>query len=155
MRTRREVLEAAAGAGVLLLSGCGRTAAPVQRQVELHIESDGDFLAFKPDMLSVPAGAAVRLVFHHAGTIITQDHNWVLVFPGMVEAVDQAGQKAGAESGWVPRGDPRVIAATPLCGKGGTVMAEFVAPAPGEYPFFCSNPGHAEDMRGVLHVTPA
>ena len=154
MKTRREVFELAAGA--LLLIGCNRAPAPAARQdVELHIETDGDFLAFKPDALTVPAGAMVRLIFHHAGTIITQDHNWVLVFPGMVEAVDAAGLKAGAEKGFVPPGDPRVIAATPLCGKGGTVMAEFVAPAAGDYPFFCSNPGHAEDMRGMLHVTPA
>jgi azurin len=87
--------------------------------------------------------------------ILTQEHNWVLVFAGTVDAVDAAGQKAGRAKHFVPAGDPRVIAATPLCGKGERVMVAFVAPAPGDYPFFCSNPGHAEDMRGVLHVTPA
>ena len=53
--------------------------------------------------------------------------------------------------GVLSKDDPRVIAATPLCDKGGTVMVQFIAPPPGDYPFLCST--HPEDMRGILHVT--
>jgi azurin len=70
----------------------------------------------------------------------------------MLEAVDKAASAAGEEKGWLPEHDPRVLAATKLCHPGGTASVEFVAPAPSDYPFFCSFPGHAAEMRGVLHV---
>jgi hypothetical protein len=53
--------------------------------------------------------------------------------------------------GIISKDDPRVIVATPICDKGATVMTQFIAPLPGDYPFLCST--HAEDMRGILHVT--
>jgi azurin len=46
-----------------------------------------------------------------------------------------------------------VLTATPLCGRGQTVFVEFTAPAPGEYPFVCSIPGHGATMSGVLVIT--
>lgn len=128
----------------------GVWAAP--HSVDLRIASDGDFLAFTPDALTCPARAQVRLWFHHAGQRVMQDHNWVLVKPGAADAVEQAAIKAGEQSGWLPRGDRNILAATPMCGPGQTEMIEFTAPAPGDYPFICSYPGHGAEMRGVLHV---
>jgi azurin len=152
--TRRVVLFGLGAAGGLVVSGCGQSGAKRQH-VELYIQSDGDFLANKPDMLTCPAGADVRLTFHHAGMILSQKHDWVLVKPGTVQAVLNAGKDESEENGYLRPGDPRVIAATPLCDKGETVSVSFIAPEPGDYPFFCSTPGHAEDMHGILHVTPA
>jgi azurin len=148
---RRQLILAAP----LLLLGCrqGTTPAPM-KTVELHIQTDGDFLAFVPTELTCPTGAHVRLYFHHAGEHIPQEHNWVLVKPGMLDEVEKAGMEAGEASGWVPQHDPRVLAATSLCSPGGIAMVEFVAPAPGDYPFLCSFPGHGAEMQGVLHVTP-
>ena len=131
--------------------GCRRQA-PEQRVVDLSIESDGDFLAFRPDTLTCPSGALVRLTFHHKGKFLSARHNWVLVYPGQMEAVDK---DVDDNEGIIPKDDPRVIAATPMCDKGGMVMAQFTAPAPGDYPFFCSTPGHGECMNGILHVTRA
>jgi azurin len=149
----RRAFVLASSAALVLFGGTRRLlSAATGKIVELSISSDGDFLAFKPDELTAPAGATVRLMFHHAGQIISQEHNWVLVFPGQAEAVDKAGEAAGEANNFVPKGDTRVIAATPLCGKGETAMVEFTAPPPGDYPFFCSNPGHAEDMHGILHI---
>ncbi|MGH8209414.1 MAG: plastocyanin/azurin family copper-binding protein [Steroidobacteraceae bacterium] len=128
-------------------------AAPKKR-VQLNIASDGDLLAFKPDHLSCAPGAAVHLTFSHTGKYITQDHNWVLTVPGAAEAVAQAAMAAGENSRWTPRGDKRILAATPPCGKGQHVSVDFVAPAPGDYPFLCTTPGHGAVMHGVLHVTP-
>lgn len=120
---------------------------------DLKIQSDGDFLAFTPEELTCQTEAQVRLWFHHAGKRVMQEHNWVLVMPGSEDAVEQAAIQAGEKSGWLPRGDKNVLAATPMCGLGKTEMIEFVAPAPGDYPFICSFPGHGAEMRGVLHVT--
>ena len=122
-------------------------------RVRLDISSDGDLLAFKPDSLTCVSGAQVHLVFHHSGKYITQDHNWVLVRPGTADAVAAAGLQAGEQHGFVAPGDSRVLAATQLCGKGQQVSVDFVAPAPGDYPFLCTNPGHGAVMHGVLHVT--
>jgi azurin len=135
----------------LSLFGCRRRNASGQQIVDLLIESDGDFLAFRPDTLTCPAGALVRLTFHHRGRFLSALHNWVLVRPNQMEAVDKDAEKTNGE---VSMNDSRVIAAVPMCGKGEFVTTQFVAPAPGDYPFFCSTPGHAIDMNGTLHVTP-
>ena len=124
-----------------------------QPLIDLKIASDGDFLAFTPEQLSCPAGARVRLWFHHAGQRIMQEHNWVLVIPGAESAVEAAAARAGARRGWLPSDRTQILAATPMCGPGKTEMIEFTAPAPGDYPFICSYPGHGAEMHGVLHVT--
>lgn len=133
---------------VLAFAGCGRRPPPGRKVVDLYIESDGDFLAFKPDALTCPAGATVHLTFRHTGEILSARHNWVLVYPGQLEAL---AEEALENDGVLAEHDPRVIAATPLCDRGETVSTQFVAPPPGDYPFLCST--HPEDMRGILHVT--
>ena len=128
---------------------------PSRRRVRLTIGTDGDLLAYKPDQLTCPSGALVHLTFHHNGKYISQTHNWVLTVPGAADAVAAAGIVAGESSGFVPKNDPRVLAATALCDKGGQVSVDFVAPAPGDYPFLCTNPGHGAVMHGILHVLNA
>lgn len=128
--------------------GCSRPGKPEHKVVDLRIESDGDFLTFRPDTLTCPTGALVHLAFHHAGKIISARHNWVLTYPGKLDALVK---DALATDGVLVPGDPLVIAATPLCDKGETVTTQFVAPKPGDYPFVCST--HPEDMQGVLHIT--
>ena len=125
--------------------GCGRKPKPEQRIVDLYIASDGDFLAFLPDTLTCPTGALVRLTFHHAGKIISARHDWVLTYPGQLDALTK---DALENNGILPQDDPRVIAATPLCDKGGTVMIQFVAPPPGRLSVFVFHPsgGHARDL---------
>jgi azurin len=135
----------------LAVFGCSRKRPPGEQQViDLYVQSDGDFLAFKPDELTCPTGALVRLKFHHAGKFLSARHNWVLVYPDQMEAVDKDAEKT---EGVVSTDDARVLAIVPMCDKGQTMMTQFIAPAPGDYPFFCATPGHAEDMNGILHVT--
>ena len=105
-------------------------------------------IAFTPDTLTCPTGALVRLTFHHAGRFVSARHNWVLTYPDQEESLTK---DYLANDGVVAKDDRRVIAATPMSDKGGTVMVEFTAPPPGDYPFLCST--HPEDMRGILHVT--
>ena len=121
--------------------------------VVLNISSDGEFLAFTPDELTCRTGESVRLIFHHTGERIKHQHNWVLLKPGTEEAMIAASLAAGESRGWLPPGDKRILAATPLCGPGMSAVVEFSAPAPGDYPFICSFAGHGDEMRGMLHVT--
>jgi azurin len=151
--SRRQFLKTALSTPLGIL-GTRVLGASSRKQVDLKIATDGDLLAFKPDQLTCPTGALVHLTFQHSGKYISQEHNWVLTVPGAAEAVAQAALAAGEEVGWVPKGDRRILAATPQCGKGQSVSVSFVAPAPGSYPFLCTNPGHGAVMHGVLVVTP-
>jgi azurin len=153
---RRRILAAALGLPAIYVSAALEArAAQVEKEVDLSIASDGDLLTFKPDRLTCRAGAPVRLTFYNTAKYVSQEHNWVLVEPGTAAAVEKAAEAAGEANGFVPRGDPRVLAATPMCGKGQHVSIEFIAPtAPGNYPFLCTNPGHGAVMHGVLVVTP-
>ncbi len=153
--TRREILAS------LLLTPAGFLAYrvlavsdPPTTDVELTIATDGDLLSFKPTTLTCPTGAHVRLTLFHTGKYIRQQHDWVLTVPGRASAVAKAGVAAGESAGYLRPGDRRVLAATPLCGKGEQASVEVTAPAPGNYPFMCSYPGHDTFMHGVLNVTP-
>src|SRR5215510_15116669 len=90
--SRRQFLLASLALPVTLL-GCGHKQASGQQVVDLFIESDGDFLAFRPDELTCRTGAVVNLTFHHAGKFLSARHNWVLVYPDQMEAVDKAAEK--------------------------------------------------------------
>jgi azurin len=134
------------------LAGCNRHGA-APPQITLHIASDGDQLGFRPDHLTCKTGVQVRLFFHHAGEILDDPHDWVLLKPGHLKAFLADADKSTGDT-VIPANDrPMVLASTPLCGKQHTVMVEFTAPAPGDYDFICSVPGHGETMRGILTVT--
>lgn len=125
-----------------------------QPVVELEIATDGDELRFVPRRLTCRSRSRVRLSLHHAGEIINDVHNWVLLRPGMKNRFVDDADREPDETLIVPPGDEYlVLAATPLCGRGQTVVAEFTAPSAGEYPFVCSIPGHGATMAGVLIVT--
>jgi plastocyanin len=128
--------------------GCGSKPTPEQRAVDLFVASDGDLLAFKPDALTCPSGARVHLTFHHEGKFLSARHDWILTYPDKLEALSQ---QLLDTCGDFAKNDPRIIAVTPLADKGQSVTTDFIAPAPGDYPFLCST--HPEDMRGILHVT--
>ena len=73
-----------------------------------------------------------------------------------MNAITAAGTKAGAAAGYVPKGDAKVIAATPVVGGGASTKATFAGSklkAGGDYTFFCSFPGHSALMKGKLVVT--
>jgi azurin len=96
----------------------------------------------------------VKLYLHHAGRIASDPHDWVLLKPGTEKKFLADADRQVADVVVPPGDEAMVLAATPLCGKGQTVSAEFTAPAPGHYCFVCSIPGHGESMQGILTVTP-
>jgi azurin len=146
--TRRPVIACLGG---LLLAGCGPARAPT---VQLHIASDGDEMLFVPDRLSCPQGAHVRLTLHHAGQILSDPHNWVLLKPGTEAAFVADCDRNPSDNVPIPPGDEdMVIVSTPYCRKGESVTIGFDAPPAGRYPFVCSFPGHGHTMHGILTVT--
>ena len=71
------------------ISGCARRRTSEEGVVDLSIQSDGDFLAFRPDELTCRTGEMIHLKFHHSGKFLSALHNWVLVMPDQMEAVDK------------------------------------------------------------------
>jgi azurin len=121
----------------------------------LSVEAN-DLVQFNQRRLEIAADCKeVALTLRHVGRLSAQvmAHNWILVRSADVAAVASAGQNAGRSHNYQPPGDARIIAATPLVGGGESATVTFSTAMlhPGEtYTFFCSSPGHAALMRGVL-----
>lgn len=99
--------------------------------------------------LRVKAGKKIRLTFANTDVM---PHNLLVTRPGKADAVMNAAIAMGAagfEKGFIPPGD-EVLHHTGLLDMGREQVLEFVLPAPGDYPFICSFPGHGVLMRGLL-----
>ena len=113
------------------------------------------------DLKSVTVSAAcpaITIELAHTGKLAAQvmGHNVVVSKTADVAAVAADGMKAGISSGYVPKADARVIAATPVVGGGAKTTAKFAGnklKAGGDYTYFCSFPGHSSIMKGTLVVT--
>jgi azurin len=80
-------------------------------------------------------------------------HNWVLVKPGTEATVAAAGLKLGEAAGYIDVRDKDMLVHTDLAKAGDSTDVTFTAPAPGDYPYICTFPGHYLMMKGVLTVT--
>jgi azurin len=120
---------------------------------QLIIEAN-DLLQFNMRSLQVSAECPqVEVVLKHVGkqTAHVIGHDWVLAHTADVAALTSAGVVAGFDRGYLPAGDPRILAATQIVGGGERTSVTFSTAgltAGGDYTFFCSYPGHAMLMRG-------
>lgn len=117
-----------------------------------------DRMQFNLKTATVSASCAtINIELTHVGKmpVLAMGHNVVISATKDLSAVAAAGMKAGAAAAYTPKGDPRVIAATPLAGGGATVRSKFVGSklkAGGDYNFYCTFPGHSSIMKGKLVV---
>lgn len=125
--------------------------------VEITLKAVPAKMVFDKELLSVPAGRRVALVFENPDLM---PHNVVITKPGAEEKVGTAADamaslKDGFEKNFVPA-IPEVLFATPLVNGGKSFTLDFQAPkTPGDYPFICSFPGHWRVMKGILRVVAA
>ncbi len=123
-------------------------------EVVLHLKALPGKMAFDLELLTVPAGKTVSLLFDNSDQM---PHNIVVVTPGSLEKVGTAADAMaslpdGYERQFIPD-MPEVLFATPLVNAGEHYQLDFVAPdTPGDYPFICTFPGHWRIMQGVLTV---
>ena len=120
----------------------------------LELGTRGDSMVFDRTELTARTGTMVRVVFRNNSRLVDMPHNWVLTQAGAEDAVAMAGAAAGPQSDYLRPNDPNVIAFTKLSGPGASSSVTFVAPPPGNYPYFCAFPGHHTVMKGTLLVTP-
>ncbi len=128
------------------------SAAAVQK-VEIAISAVANTMAYDKTRLTVPTGAVVHLTLKNPATMATLPHNWALVAPGTQAKVAAEGLAKAPDAGYIVEGE-NVLAHTPLAPPGGTAEVTFTAPAPGNYPYICTVPGHYMMMKGTLTVTP-
>ena len=97
---------------------------------------DATEFAFTPESLGANSGQVVRIELKNVGSV---EHNFVVA--GKLKSQDP--------EPWVTN-DGKLIA---KAGPASTGRGNFVAPASGEYVFYCNVPGHAQSgMHGTLAV---
>jgi azurin len=116
-------------------------------------------LAYDKSEFTAKAGSKIKLVVNNTGSAVPQPHNVVLCKPdtdGKVSAASMGmmTDPNGMAKAYVPE-SPDIIASTKFAQPGSQESVEVTLPAePGDYPFFCTFPGHSLIMKGVLKVTP-
>ncbi|MFP6901768.1 MAG: SMP-30/gluconolactonase/LRE family protein, partial [Opitutales bacterium] len=81
-------------------------------------------------------------------------HNLLFVKPGTADEVALLAIALGAE-GFAMQFRPdtdKILWGSTMLDHGHEATINFVAPAPGDYPYICTFPGHHILMRGVMHV---
>ena len=109
----------------------------------------------KYDVLNftVKAGKPIAIVFYDSDQL---QHNLVVARPGSIEkcctAADlQAAQPDAIARNYIPEvGD--ILKATKLLNPGDLEVLKFDSLPAGEYPYFCTFPGHCHIMRGTMKV---
>ena len=116
-----------------------------------------DLLQYSTSEIRVSASCAeVTITLRHVGQLPANamGHNWVLSATADAESVVAAGSSAGAP-GYLPDGDPRILAATDMIGGGEESSVTFdisALEAGGDYLFFCTFPGHFALMKGQFII---
>ena len=97
-----------------------------------------------------------EMTLNHTGKlpVTAMGHNWVLASTADYQTVATAGMSAGAENGYLPKDDPRVLAHTKLIGGGESSSVTFKTDglAGKDLTFFCSFPGHWAVMQGSFSI---
>ena len=118
---------------------------------DIVIESS-DQMRFNVTELKVKSGETINLTLVHTGNLpkVAMGHNWVLLEEGTDVRNFALSAMKEKDNEYIP--STGVIAATSLIGGGEQTSITFTAPAPGEYDFICSFPGHYGLMKGKLVV---
>ncbi|KAB7770723.1 azurin [Xanthomonas maliensis] len=114
-----------------------------------QMKFDQGAIAIAPDCTEV------TVTLTHTGKLAAtvMGHNWVLTKTADFQPVANAGMRSSIADSYLPKGDPRVIAATKVIGGGQTATVTFSTSklSKGDaYTFFCSFPGHWAMMKGTL-----
>ena len=116
-----------------------------------------DLLQYSLSEIRVSASCGeVTITLQHVGQLPANamGHNWVLTATTDAEGIVEAGRNVGAP-GYLPEGDPRVLAATAMIGGGEESSVTFDISglsAGADYMFFCSFPGHYALMKGQFII---
>lgn len=102
---------------------------------------------------TVKAGQPVKLTFTNDSAVPLQ-HNVCVCKPGskdavMAEALKMMADPNGLAKSFVPS-TPDILWHTKLVNPRESETLEFTPPAPGDYPYLCTFPGHTALMNGIM-----
>jgi azurin len=135
------------------LGGC--SPAPQVPPKEIHINAD-DKMKYDVTAFDAKPGQKIAVTLTNVGTTpkYSMGHNFVVLDRNVnVQAfLDAASMNAAHD--YVPPDAKGVIAHVKLLGPGESDTVTFNAPyIPGDYPFFCSFPGHySQGTKGIMTV---
>lgn len=142
----------------LLLSIFALTSLASYAQDEVKLELTGnDQMMYSTKELTVVTGQKVTLEFKNVGTLpkVAMGHNVIILQPGTELPAFAMKCAPAAATDYIPQDEESkklIFAHSKLLGPGETDTITFTAPAPGEYPYLCSFPGHFAMMNGKLIV---
>lgn len=140
---------AAAGAAASAAPAAAAADLPV---LEVIIKPDAaNPLAYDTKTISAKAGQKIKLTFTNTHPTLPQPHNIVIGKLGTKDKMMAIamGAMTLVDKGYIPD-SPDILAHTKLLQPGSSETIEFTVPAAGEYPFFCTFPGHVAIMNGTL-----
>lgn len=116
-----------------------------------------DQMQYNIKLFEVTAGQKVVLSFKHIGQLpaLAMGHNLVILKAGTVVPTFATKCAPAKDTGYIPQDEEskkEMVAHTKMLGGGESDEITFTAPAPGDYPFICSFPGHFAIMQGVMKV---
>jgi len=125
-----------------------------QEKVEM---TGNDQMQFNTKAFEVTTGQKVTLSLKHIGQLpaVAMGHNVVILKPGTQLPAFAAKCATAKDHGYIPQDEESkalIVAFTKMLGGGETDEITFTAPAPGEYPYICTFPGHFALMQGVMTV---
>lgn len=135
--------------------------APIPASEECTVVIEGnDQMKYDIDKFTVAQDACEEftITLKHVGSlpVAAMGHNVVLSRAGDMDGIVADGISAGLENEYVKPDDDRVLAMTLMIGGGEESSITFDTEkldAGAEYKFFCTFPGHASMMNGVVTVT--
>ncbi len=122
--------------------------------LEVTIKPDAaNPLAYDTKSISAKVGQKVKVTFNNTHPTLPQPHNFVLGKVGTKDKMMTIAMSAMTlvDKGYIPD-SPDILAHTKLINPGQSESIEFTLPAAGEYPYFCTFPGHVAIMNGVITV---
>jgi azurin len=137
----------------LLLSAQAQAAPKCDTNIEVT-----QAMAFTVKAIDVPKTCktfTINLKVNGTMSKTVMGHNLVITKEADKEAVNTDGGAAGAASNYVKAKDSRVVANTIVIGGGEKTSTNFNVKnlnAKEKYVFFCSFPGHAGIMKGVVNL---
>lgn len=108
-------------------------------------------LKFDKAEFTIRSGSKIKLTFSNKDDM---PHNFVVTRFGQAVAVGELAMKMGLDAvkrSHIPN-TPKLLFNTTLVGPGSSQTIYFVAPAPGQYTYVCTVPGHFYVMQGTLTV---
>ena len=129
------------------------TGAKREKPFRITISTIEDKMLYDIKEFNVETGKSVILTFKNKDF---PPHNLLIVKPGKADEVANLAIALGNDGfgkQWRPD-TPMILWGSTMIDYDEETVLSFTAPAPGDYPYVCTFPGHAMMMRGVMKVTP-